>query len=212
MTKIAVINCYDSFVFNLVELLRHEKEVAYQVINYNNMIASTCHSAMKEDLTPKELVQQFDGILLSPGPATPEDFPLLSTLIRLAEGETTLLGVCLGMQALAHTYGASLQQLDSPCHGFEDTLIIEEQSPFLEGITTEDRIGRYHSWAVDRKTLPPSLQILATAQSDQATMAIGHRKFPFYGVQFHPESFISTHSATYLRNWLRITQEYNKVR
>lgn len=208
MVKIAVIDCYDSFVYNLVELLRCEEGVEYKVIGYNEMIS--CRSQCSSDgaIAIEEITQQYEGILLSPGPATPQDFPLLKSLIQKAEGRTTLLGVCLGMQSLACAYGGTLRPLAKPSHGFEDSLVFTASDPFFEGLTTKDTVGRYHSWVVDSLLLPKEMKVLATAQSDGTLMALRHTELPFYGVQFHPESYITTHSESYIRNWLKITSLY----
>lgn len=208
MVKIAVIDCYDSFVYNLVELLRCEENVIYKVIGYNEIVSSRSESPSQGVITIEEIAQQYEGILLSPGPATPQDFPLLKPLIQKAEGHTTLLGVCLGMQSLAYAYGGTLRPLAKPSHGFEDSLTFTASDPFFEGLSTVDTIGRYHSWVVDSLSLPKEMKVLATAQSDGTLMALRHTEFPFYGVQFHPESFISTHSESYIRNWLKITSRY----
>lgn len=211
MLKIAVINCYDSFVYNLVELLRRHNSVTFDIWGYDQLSEKVSKQEKKDRISLPQIVSSYDAILLSPGPGIPEELPLLSQLIHLAEGKCTILGVCLGLQSIAYTYGATLIQLPFPTHGVEDHLsIISPKDSFLNGISEEDWIGRYHSWMVDSSSLPSSLSLLAIGQCDNTPMVIRHREFPIYGVQFHPESYISTHPQYYIRNWIEITTTYKQ--
>lgn len=204
--RIAVIDCHDSFVYNLVEMLRHLPGCCFEVFDYDQI--TTKPSTIGDKYTVARIVDSHDGLLLSPGPGLPEEFPFLKTLIRKSEGCCTILGVCLGMQALCLTYGGELRQLEHPLHGFEDRLSPSIEDDFSQGVPSEALIGRYHSWIVDEKSLPRELSILAYARSDASPMALRHRSFPFYAVQFHPESYISTYGVHYLLNWLSITRRY----
>ena len=113
-----------------------------------------------------------------------------------------MLGVCLGHQALASYCGAELAQLRAPLHGHTDQLIIDHHDTLLRDIPTGSRIGRYHSWVVQPDSFPDTLQVTAHAQSDGTIMALRHRSLPLWGVQFHPESYISDHGRRYLHNFI----------
>ena len=113
-----------------------------------------------------------------------------------------MLGVCLGHQALASYCGAELVQLRAPLHGHTDQLIIDHHDALLRDIPTGSHIGRYHSWVVQPDSLPDTLQVTAHAQSDGTIMALRHRDLPLWGVQFHPESYISDHGRSYLHNFI----------
>lgn len=202
--KVAVVDCQDSFVYNLVELLRNEPNCSINVLDINDV---SIELAKKGAI---EVVASYDALLLSPGPGLPQEQAALSDLIFAAEGRCSILGVCLGLQAIAVAYGARLQQIEKPLHGHEDHLkAVSPEEPLFAGIPSGAPIGRYHSWIVEKETFPDVLEISAISDKDSAIMALRHRKFPFHGVQFHPESFISAFGQRYISNWLALTARYH---
>lgn len=197
MVKVAVIDCKDSFVYNLVELLRHFSNCQFEVWDYTRLAS---------DSEQTVLHAQFDGLLLSPGPGIPEEYPMLKNVIRQSEGKHSILGVCLGMQLVNWVYGGKLKQIVLPRHGSQDRLTLVKANSLLNGIGEADTIGRYHSWAVDANSLPEELEITALAQSDCEPMALRHKCEPFFAVQFHPESYLSTQRSLYISNWLQTVE------
>ena len=183
-----VIDHRDSFVYNVVELLRSIPELTFEVIPESELDLST--------------LPQHDGLILSPGPGVPSEFPRMQALIRAEAGVKPILGICLGHQALAEHYGAELVQLPAPRHGHASALVVRDSADSLVGaIPTGSRIGRYHSWVVDEATLPACLTPTAYCFEDgegRVLMAMRHRTEPVWSVQFHPESMISEHGRAYL--------------
>jgi len=188
MKNLLIANNHDSFVYNLVELLRELSLCTFEI-----------HDT--ELITPA-MVARCQGMILSPGPGLPYEQEGLISLIDTYHTRLPILGVCLGHQALAHYFGARLQQIQVPLHGHSDRIVIDNCDELLDGIPMHSRIGRYHSWVVSPNNLPDTLQITAHAQSDGAIMAFRHRTHPLWGVQFHPESYISEHGSRYLHNFM----------
>lgn len=183
-----VIDNRDSFVYNVVELLRSLPELTFEVIPEGELELSS--------------LPEHDGLILSPGPGVPSEFPRMQTLIRVEAGVKPILGICLGHQALAEYYGAKLVQLPAPRHGHASALVVIDPADSLVGaIPTGSLVGRYHSWAVDEASLPTCLVPTAyctDADEGRVLMAMRHRTEPVWSVQFHPESMISEHGRAYL--------------
>ena len=183
-----VIDNRDSFVYNVVELLRSLPELTFEVIPEGELELSS--------------LPEHDGLILSPGPGVPSEFPRMQALIRAEVGVKPILGICLGHQALAEHYGATLVQLPAPRHGHASALVVIDPADSLVGaIPTGSLVGRYHSWAVDDASLPSSLvptAYCADAGEGRVLMAMRHRTEPVWSVQFHPESMISEHGRAYL--------------
>ena len=183
-----VIDNRDSFVYNVVELLRSLPELTFEVIPEGELELSS--------------LPEHDGLILSPGPGVPSEFPRMQTLIRVEAGVKPILGICLGHQALAEHYGAMLVQLPAPRHGHASALVVIDPADSLVGaIPTGSLVGRYHSWAVDEASLPTCLvptAYCADAGEGRVLMAMRHRTEPVWSVQFHPESMISEHGRAYL--------------
>lgn len=207
--KIAVIDCYDSFVYNLVEVLRKQRNCSFDVLPYHNLQA-TAHRSFNDNMQAyaNALAQQYHGFLFSPGPGIPSEMPFLSALLRAAEQHASVLGVCLGHQAIAHHYGCTLTQLAAPLHGHQDRLInVNSERDFLHALKEENKVARYHSWVVQPTQLGKDIEVLAYAAGDNSIMALRHRRYPFYGVQFHPESYITTDGANLVTAWVNSLQE-----
>lgn len=183
-----VIDNRDSFVYNVVGLLRSLPELTFEVIPEGELELSS--------------LPEHDGLILSPGPGVPSEFPRMQALIRAEAGVKPILGICLGHQALAEHYGATLVQLPAPRHGHASALVVRDSADSLVGaIPTGSFVGRYHSWAVDDASLPTSLvptAYCADAGEGRVLMAMRHRTEPVWSVQFHPESMISEHGRAYL--------------
>ena len=183
-----VIDNRDSFVYNVVELLRSLPELTFEVIPEGELELSS--------------LPEHDGLILSPGPGVPSEFPRMQALIRAEAGVKPILGICLGHQALAEHYGATLVQLPAPRHGHASALVVIDPADSLVGaIPTGSLVGRYHSWAVDEASLPTCLvptAYCADAGEGRVLMAMRHRTEPVWSVQFHPESMISEHGRAYL--------------
>ena len=183
-----VIDNRDSFVYNVVELLRSLPELTFEVIPEGELELSS--------------LPEHDGLILSPGPGVPSEFPRMQALIRAEAGVKPILGICLGHQALAEHYGATLVQLPAPRHGHASALeVIDPADSLVGAIPTGSLIGRYHSWAVDEASLPTCLvptAYCADAGEGRVLMAMRHRTEPVWSVQFHPESMISEHGRAYL--------------
>lgn len=185
--QILVIDNYDSFTFNLVHLL-HE--------------CGTDATVWRNDKFALEDVAAFDKILLSPGPGIPREAGLLLDVIRRYGATKSILGVCLGQQAIAEVYGGSLYNLSRPVHGTATPLIVKvDDEPIFEGLPSTFPVGRYHSWAVSRDGFPDELQI--TAEDEHGViMALAHKTHDVKGVQFHPESVLTQHGKAMIENWL----------
>ena len=183
-----VIDNRDSFVYNVVELLRSLPELTFEVIPEGELELSS--------------LPEHDGLILSPGPGVPSEFPRMQALIRAEAGVKPILGICLGHQALAEHYGATLVQLPAPRHGHASALeAIDPTDSLVGAIPTGSLVGRYHSWAVDDASLPTCLvptAYCADAGEGRVLMAMRHRTEPVWSVQFHPESMISEHGRAYL--------------
>ena len=188
--KILVIDNYDSFVYNLVHLIK------------NNLKKSTI-DIFRNDKIKIEEVKKFDKILLSPGPGIPREANIMIPLIREFASSKSILGVCLGHQAIAEAFGAKLLNTKEVFHGVESKVeIIDEDEPLFSGIPNAINVGRYHSWIVSPDGLPDEFSITAQTK-DKTIMAISHKSFDIRGVQFHPESILTKYGEKIISNWLK---------
>ena len=189
MKKILVIDNYDSFTYNLVHILRE--------LGYGDSM-----EVHRNDKISIDEVQHFDFILLSPGPGLPKDAGIMPEVIRRYGSKKNILGVCLGHQGIAETYGGELFNLPVVFHGVATKAILtNEPDEFFEGIPEEFTVCRYHSWAVISKSLPADLVVTALDEEGNV-MAIRHRTHRVRGVQFHPESIMTEHGKKMIRNWI----------
>ena len=191
MKKILVVDNYDSFVFNVVQLVKESRfELEFDILHNDEVELS--------DLL------NYDAILLSPGPGIPAEAGELLDVIRTAYRSLPILGICLGHQAIAQVFGATLQCMPSPLHGHQSVLkVVDDCDPLFQGIDHPLIVGRYHSWIVDSSTLPEELVI--TSQDEEGhIMSLRHRHFPVYGVQFHPESYMSNCGKELIDNWIKL--------
>ena len=187
MMKVLLIDNYDSFTYNLVHYL--EKLHAEVTVVRNDK--------------PLPSLDLFDGLVLSPGPGLPAESGQLMSIINLAFGHIPILGICLGMQALAEYSGATLYNRNGVMHGRTTQLKDIKPSILLNGLTNKT-VGLYHSWAINAPSLPKDWCICATAMDDCAPMVIENHKKKAFAVQFHPESILTTDGFRIMENWVRI--------
>ncbi|HPD64403.1 MAG TPA: aminodeoxychorismate/anthranilate synthase component II [Bacteroidia bacterium] len=194
-TQILIIDFYDSFTYNIRQYLLYAGCSQIEIVRY--------HELKSVD------IQQYSGIILSPGPGLPADYPALNELLREVEGNNIpVLGICLGHQAIAAYYGASLRQFTRPLHGKASNIYVcKPTSALFKNLPEVFRAGRYHSWYVDHTDLPDCLEVTAILK-DGIIMGIRHKKLPVEGIQFHPESIITRHGIKVLGNWLEMIDSY----
>jgi anthranilate synthase component 2 len=185
--KILVIDNYDSFTYNLVHYL---EDLDCEVTVYRN-----------DEFDINEIAV-FDKILLSPGPGIPDEAGLLKEVIRKYGPTKSILGVCLGQQAIGEVYGGTLSNLDKVYHGVSSMVKTSVTDELLfEGLGSEFEVGRYHSWVVD-ETLPDALEATSFDENGQV-MSLRHKTFNVRGVQFHPESVLTPNGKKILENWVK---------
>lgn len=185
--KILVIDNYDSFVYNLVHYL---KELGCETTIWRN------DQFQLEDVAP------FQKILLSPGPGIPDEAGLLKDLIKNYGAEKSILGICLGQQAIGEVYGGALVNLENVYHGVATEInIIDKNEPLFKGLPEQLTVGRYHSWVV-AQPLPGLLNVTSLDQKGQI-MSLRHKNFDVCGLQFHPESILTPHGKKILENWVK---------
>ena len=186
--KILVFDNYDSFTYNLVHLV--EK------------ITDEKPDVFRNDQITLEEVGKYDKIILSPGPGIPEEAGLLLPLIKMYAATKSILGVCLGHQAIGQAFGASLINLDTVYHGVATKMLqTKNKSLLFKGLENEFEAGRYHSWIIDAATLPKDFEVTAY-DYNKYIMAMQHKKYDLQSVQFHPESVLTPDGEKMMRNWL----------
>ncbi|MCK3658049.1 anthranilate synthase component 2 [Pasteurellaceae bacterium Pebbles2] len=187
MPSLAIINNHDSFTYNLVDLIRR-LDVPFQVIDVDTLTL--------------DKLENFSHILISPGPDVPRAYPILFEMLSRFYQQKAILGVCLGHQTLCEFFGAMLFNLPKVRHGQEKRLKVRLKSVLFQSLPEEFNIGLYHSWAVSEQNFPDELEITATC-SDGVIMAFQHKYLPIFGVQFHPESYISEYGEQIVANFLQ---------
>lgn len=189
--KILVVDNYDSFTFNLVQILREDEGCRFDI--------------RKNDQIDPAAAGRYDGFLFSPGPGVPAEAPVMAELLERYRDRKGFLGVCLGHQAIAESCGLKLERLDTVRHGVKTTVRITEPYDLLfAGMPQAFDAGLYHSWGIhyDASTDYAALSLRVTAVSDDGIiMALAHTIHNLRGVQFHPESFMSEYGPLMLRNW-----------
>lgn len=185
--KILLLDNYDSFTYNLLHIL---KELGADVEVHRN-----------DKITLQE-VERFDKILLSPGPGIPEEAGILLSLIHRYAPTKSILGVCLGEQAIGEAFGAKLINLAEVHHGVCSDIRIKAKEPLFAGLEPGFRAGRYHSWVVSKESFPDCLEITAEDTEEGQIMALRHREYDVKGIQFHPESVLTPKGKIILQNWI----------
>ena len=195
--KILIFDNYDSFTYNLVHVV--EKIIQDKVDVYRN------------DKISLEKIKDYDKIILSPGPGLPSESGLLLPLIREYASSKSILGVCLGQQAIGEAFGGQLTNLETVYHGVATKIMINEkrtssENDLFQSLPAELEAGRYHSWIVSKENFPADLEI--TAEDENGfIMALRHKTFDVQGVQFHPESVLTPLGERMMRNWLAVAGE-----
>jgi len=188
--QILVFDNYDSFTYNLVHLV--EKITHSKVEVYRN------------DQIALEKVKDYDKIILSPGPGIPEEAGLLLPLIKEYAATKSILGVCLGHQAIGEAFGGKLINLTTVYHGVATPIKVDrtKKSPLFEELPDEIEVGRYHSWIIAEENFPEELEVTARDDNNYI-MALQHTKYDVQGVQFHPESVLTPMGENIMKNWLK---------
>lgn len=187
MKKILIFDNYDSFTYNLLHTV--------QSLGHNDV------DVIRNDRMTLGEVERYDKIILSPGPGLPEEAGLLLPLIERYAATKSILGVCLGHQAIGQVFGAKLENIPYVFHGVQTPVQIIAEDYLFAGLPEEMEVGRYHSWIVSRENFPSELQITAL-DKEGTIMALQHRTFDLHGVQFHPESILTPEGTAIIRNFL----------
>ena len=187
--NILLIDNRDSFVYNVKALIEQ------------------CNVADRVDVVPNDKIDfgrlgYYSGIVLSPGPGIPNEAADMPKLIDICENTHSILGICLGHQAIAEHFGAKLHNLPHPLHGKQGKLkVVKPEDILLRGLSCCETIGHYHSWVVVWEELPECIEVTAT-DNENNIMSFSHKSKPLYGLQFHPESFMTSCGKTIVQNWL----------
>jgi anthranilate synthase component II len=186
--KILVFDNYDSFTYNLVQIV--ERIVGHEV------------DVRRNDQISLEEIAQYDKIILSPGPGIPSEAGILLEVIKTYAPTKSMFGVCLGQQAIAEAFGGSLINLSEIYHGVAtDIDIIKDDALLFKGMPRKMAAGRYHSWLVNTHDLPEALEITSTDEKGMI-MALQHKTYDLHSVQFHPESILTPNGEQIIRNFL----------
>jgi len=187
--KIVVIDNYDSFTYNLVHAIKKISGLPVDVI--------------RNDELELDDLEKYDKIILSPGPGIPDEAGLLMDIIREFAPRKSMLGVCLGHQAIGEAFGAGLTNMSHVLHGIATPVTQISSDPVLfENVPGQFEAGRYHSWIVNREGFPDSLEVTSVDENGQI-MSMKHRQYDVRGVQFHPESILTPEGEKMIRNWLK---------
>lgn len=191
--KVLVLDNYDSFTYNLVQYIQ---EILEQKID-----------VFRNDEIDLDAVGEYDFIILSPGPGLPKDAGIMPALIQRYAATKSILGVCLGHQAIGEAFGASLENLTHVFHGVETPVeVVVEDEPLFQSMPATFQAGRYHSWVVEKESLPSELEVTAV-DKDGVIMAMRHKTYDVRGVQFHPESIMTEFGRKMLENLLLTRRE-----
>jgi anthranilate synthase component 2 len=184
--KVLVLDNYDSFTYNLVHILR---ELGVQMDIFRN------------DKISLDDVDQYDKILLSPGPGLPSEAGIMPAILKRYSASKSILGVCLGHQAIGECYGGTLYNLPTVFHGIVTKIKIDDRNGLFNGLPEAFNVCRYHSWVINDANLPEELVV--TARDDAGTiMSVKHKVHDVQGVQFHPESIMTEHGKQLIKNWI----------
>ena len=185
--KIILIDNYDSFTYNLAHLLK--------------ALGAEVDVRRNDQFDLKEL-EVYDKILLSPGPGIPSEAGQMPEVIRTYAGRKPILGICLGHQAIGEAFGARLENLKEVFHGVQTPVRLLDKTDLFQGLPDEIPVGRYHSWVIEKSSLPACLMPTAVDENGEI-MAIRHSSLDIQGLQFHPESVLTPQGARIMENWLK---------
>ena len=200
MSKILILDNYDSFTYNLVQMVEN--------------IMKEKVAVFRNDEISLDQVDEFDKIILSPGPGIPNEAGILLPLIKQYAASKSILGVCLGHQAIGEAFGGRLTNLTRVFHGVATKIKLKndlEKSAFnndwFKGLDSEIEVGRYHSWVIDRDGFPKELEVTSWDENGMI-MSLKHHVYDVQGVQFHPESLLTPLGKTMIENWLNPCQDF----
>lgn len=185
--KLLIIDNYDSFTFNLVQLVGQCGVMDYSLVKNDQL-----HQLLEND---------FDKVLISPGPGIAPEAGELMDFIRKFYQTKAFLGICLGYEAIADLFGAKLRQMQQPMHGIRNKGLILRPDPVFKGLPSQFYIGHYHSWIIVENEMPPGLQIIMNDENG-LPMAFRHQKYDLAGLLFHPESVMTDFGHEIILNWL----------
>ncbi len=186
--KILVLDNYDSFVYNLVHYI---KQLGYDDVD-----------VYRNDKILLDEIAKYDKIVLSPGPGIPEEAGIMIDLIKRYADSKSILGVCLGHQAIAEAFGSELENMDEVLHGVGNTIKVIEKDVIYSGVPDEFEVGRYHSWQVKKETLGETFKLTGIDENGNV-MSMRHNSLDVVGVQYHPESVLTEHGLKIVENWLK---------
>ncbi|HNW57922.1 MAG TPA: aminodeoxychorismate/anthranilate synthase component II [Bacteroidales bacterium] len=190
MKKILVIDNYDSFTYNLV--------------HYIEKLTGVKPAVFRNDEISLDAAGNYDKILISPGPGIPREAGICIDLIKRYSPEKSILGICLGLQAIGESFGAGLENLSEVYHGIASKItVIDEDDQLFKGIPPSFNAGRYHSWIVSRKNIPDCLKITCIDDNNMI-MGMRHKDYDVRGLQFHPESVLTEFGYDIIRNWVEL--------
>jgi len=185
--RLLLLDNYDSFTYNLLHLV--QKVSAYEV------------DVFKNDQIDIEHINNYQKIILSPGPGLPKQAGIMPQLLQHYAHRKSILGVCLGMQAIGERFNSPLKNLNTVFHGLATNINVYQNNFLFKDCPSTFKVGRYHSWVIDEEQISNELQV--TAKDDQnLVMAIQHKNLDVCGVQFHPESILSEYGEVIIKNWL----------
>ncbi len=186
--KVLVFDNYDSFTYNLVQIIERVLNAKVDVVR-------------NDEITLDE-IEKYDKIVLSPGPGIPEEAGILLDVIKKYAPTKSILGVCLGQQAIAEAFGGKLINLSEIFHGVATSAdFVKNDTKLFKNLSSGMEVGRYHSWAVDNNNFPEELEITAV-DKDGMIMALQHKQYDVHGVQFHPESILTPDGEIIIKNFL----------
>ncbi len=189
---ILLIDNYDSFSYNLVQLIGELTDGNIKVVR-------------NDEITIDEIRKMNpESIILSPGPGKPEDAGICEDVVRQLKDEYPILGVCLGHQSICEVFGAKVTYAKQLMHGKQSEMTILKEDPIFEGLGESFKGARYHSLSADRNTIPDELEVIAIDGKDGEVMAVKHKEYPIYGLQFHPESVLTPEGKTLVNNFLKL--------
>jgi anthranilate synthase component 2 len=192
--QVLIVDNNDSFTFNLKQQLEKSEICDFHVINV--------------DFIEIDEIEKFDKILISPGAGLPSENPILKEIILKYHSTKSILGVCLGLQAIVEAYGGELFNLNEPVHGIKSKIKIIKNDEIFNGLPNKTDVGLYHSWAASKANFHRDLMITSVSEND-IIMSVKHKKYEVRGIQFHPESIMTEHGQQIINNWL-ITNSQDK--
>ncbi len=186
---IILIDNYDSFSYNLVQLI-------------GGMVKEEIRVIRNDDMTVEELEAcKPSHIILSPGPGRPADAGICEEVVKKSKGEVPILGVCLGHQSICEAFGAEITYAEHLMHGKQSLIDLDQETELFQGLPAQIKVARYHSLVADPKTMPDCLQVIARDAERGEIMAVKHKEYPIYGLQFHPESVLTPQGGMLMKNF-----------